>query len=236
MKKKDLIFISIIIILLISLIITIIYFNKNKEYTIEGEILLVGSNYLLLKSNDNIDYVINTNNTNYQVGTKLKIDLIDIKTNKTPYEGTAKNINTISSSNIDNEKINIENNMNNSNDDDLTNNITKNNNQTTKQENYTETDIISYFEKLNNELTTYNNNNETLGKTLKSNFVKCIDFIIYNEQINGITFSELTNNTKLKILSLTLSIDTKIDNKFPGYKDSINNTYQNIKSKIIENI
>ena len=42
------------------------------------------------------------------------------------------------------------------------------------------------------------------------------------------------NIGKLKVLSLALSIDSKIEEKFPDYKDSISSKYQNIKSNIIE--
>ena len=90
MKKKDLIFISIIIILLISLIITIIYFKKNNNTMISGEVLAVGSNYLLIGTSDNEDYVINTNTKDYQIGDELKLSINNIKKNKTPYEATAK--------------------------------------------------------------------------------------------------------------------------------------------------
>lgn len=97
-----------------------------------------------------------------------------------------------------------------------------------------EENIIQYFQDFDNELTNYNNNDETLGKKIKSKFITCIDFIFYDKEINGITFKELTNKTKLKILEITMSIDSKIESKFPNYKEEINNTYQNIKSKIIE--
>ena len=244
MKKKDLIFISIIILLLISLILTIIYFKKNDNKTITGEVLAVGSNYLLIGTSSNEDYVINTNTKDYQIGDELKLFITNIKTNKTPYEATAKDITIITSSlNKDNNKdiisdnnnqdINVNNNHQNNIDESYNsnNNNNKENNNTNTN---TDSSIISYFENLNNQLTTYDNNDETLGKTIKTNFVKCIDFIFYNKEINGKTFNELTNATKLKILSLTLSIDSKIDEKFPGYKDTINSTYQNIKTKIIE--
>ena len=82
MKKKDLIFISIIIILLISLIITIIYFKKNNNTMISGEVLAVGSNYLLIGTSDNEDYVINTNTKDYQIGDELKLSINNIKKNR----------------------------------------------------------------------------------------------------------------------------------------------------------
>ena len=248
MKKKDIIFISIIILLIISLILTIIYFKKNDNKIITGEVLAIGSNYLLIGTSSNEDYVINTNTKDYQVGDELEILITNIKTNKTPFEATAKDITIIESipkeennQNNSNNNINNNNNTNASSNNDNQNNIDESNNSNNNNETNdnntdtnTDTSIITYFQNLDNQLTTYDNNDETLGQTIKNNFVKCIDFIFYNKEINGKTFNELTNDTKLKILSITLSIDSKIEKKFPGYKDSINNTYQNIKTKIIE--
>ena len=246
MKKKDLIFISIIIILLISLIITIIYFKKNNNTMISGEVLAVGSNYLLIGTSDNEDYVINTNTKDYQIGDELKLSINNIKKNKTPYEATAKDITIIrKSSNEEYEQDNIidNNNQDNSIEDNSTqNNLNEsnnsnnnsNNNTSSNSNNSNDSSVITYFENLDNQLTTYNNNDETLGKTIKSNFVNAIDFIFYGKEINGKTFGELTNSAKIKVLSLALSIDSKIEEKFPNYKDSISSTYQNIKTKIIE--
>lgn len=107
-------------------------------------------------------------------------------------------------------------------------------NNTKTDTKYNDEKIISYFENLDEELTNYNNEDKTLGQKIKSKFINCIDFLFYNKEINGITFKELTNQTKLKILEITISIDSKMDSKFPDYKDDISNTYQNIKSKIIE--
>ena len=255
MKKKEIILVSIIIILVISLIGTIIYYNKNEKLITEAEVLATGSNYLLVATTNNEDYVVNTKNSkSYQIGDKLKIELTNINKKKTPYEASAKNIILIENQkdnqvldgqnsniieNTDNNNITSNevttnqesNNSNNNENKEITN--SNNTNNQTKEENYTEEQVITYFENLNNELTTYNND-KTLGETIKTNFVKCIDFLFYNEPIGGKTFSELTNSAKIKILEISLSIDSKIDSKFPGYKESINSKYQNIKSKIVE--
>ena len=259
MKKKDTILISIIIILLISLVGTIIYYNQDKMLKTTGEVLVVGSNYLLVGTSDNEDYVIKTKDTNYQVGDKIELELTKLNKKKTPYEATAKNITIIKDEQANNSDNSNHTNNNSNNDNDITNNnlpskeestnndkvdnneVTNNkeNNQSNNQSNNetesnSEQKVIKYFEDLNNEITTYNNNDETLGKTIKSKFVKCVDFLFYDEEINGKTFKELTNATKLKILEIAMIIDSKIESKFPGYKESINTSYQNIKTKIIE--
>ena len=76
------------------------------------------------------------------------------------------------------------------------------------------------------------------NSTLKSGFVTIVDFLFYNGTIRGYTFSDLTNTAKLKVLSLAMYFDTKIEQYFPGYKESISNTvnkiYTNVKTKIVE--
>ena len=182
MKKK--IYITTIIILVISLVVTIIYFNKNKTPTI--------------------------------------------------LSGTSKNMILL--------EKNIETNKQEENDNEITNNLQENNNKTnnqtlekneTQNKEYSEQEVIAYFKELNNEITNYNND-ESVGKKIKEKFVKCIDFIFYEREIGGKTFKELSNSAKLKILEISMDIDSKIDNKFPGYKESISSSYQNIKSKIVE--
>ena len=91
------------------------------------------------------------------------------------------------------------------------------------------TDALEYFTSISN---------STEKGTIKQGFVKVVDFLFYDEPINGIKFSELKDNTKLKILSVALKIDSKIDSYFPGYKESLSsgvkNIYKDVKAKIVE--
>lgn len=246
MKKKYLILIIILVIASITIPLLYIYIknnNKDKQsITIEATVLSVGSDYLLVTDNNNKDYIIYTNEPNYSIGDNLSIDLESLNKDKSPYEATAKTITIINKESENNNNKTEENKSDNNNKlpEISNNNETENNNinntqeEPKNEENYTESDVITYFETLDEDITTYNNEDETLGQKIKSKFVSCIDFIFYDKEINGIKFKDLTNKTKLKILEITLSIDSKIDSKFPGYKDSISNTYSNIKSKIIE--
>lgn len=222
MKKKIIILFPIIVILLIVIVLIL----NNKTKTIEGNILFVGEDYLLVSTEEHIDYVINTKNRDYTVGDKIKIEINHINQNKTPCEADAKNITIVS-------KFQEETKQEESKDEFITNTDTPlvdNNVQTETK--YTETDIINYFEDLKNKLINYNNKHD-ISKEIKEKFVTGIDFLFYDKEIGGKTFKELTNITKLKILKITLEIDSKIDSVFPGYKDSINTSYQNIKNKII---
>ena len=92
--------------------------------------------------------------------------------------------------------------------------------------------VINLF---NDEITNIENNknNESFGSKVKNTFIKIVDFIFYDKDINGIYFKELTNTAKLKIISLALKIDNLIEKYFPTYKKDINAAYQNIKSKLV---
>ena len=227
MKKTIIILSGIIVILLL----TIIFLLNDRTKTIEGNILVVGSDYLLISTDDNVDYIINTKNTDYTIGDKIKIEINHINKNKTPYEANAKNITIITKheKTENNEETNKEEQKN----ENITNNekpvLDNNNNQET---NYSDTDIINYFEDLKNKITNYTSEHD-ISQEIKQKFVTCIDFLFYDKAIGGKTFKELTNETKIKVLELTLYIDSKIDTVFPGYKDSISSSYQNIKNKVI---
>ena len=226
--------ISIIITLIIlSLLYYVISYQqeKNTSKTIEAEILLVGSNYLLVSVDDETEYLIHTNELSYNIGDTIKLEIENIDLTKSPYEATASSISLIRTSPIENENQEEENTPDT---EETINNNQENTTNTSESNSVNEENVIKYFETLDNELDNYDTSDETLGSKIKSKFVNCIDFIFYNKEINGITFNELTNKTKLKILEITLSIDSKLDEKFPGYKDSISSTYQNIKNKVIE--
>jgi len=105
--------------------------------------------------------------------------------------------------------------------------IPKEDNPVIKEEK-SEEDIINYVEDISTNST---------GDKLKSGFIKVVDFLFYNGEIYDKTFSELSNSAKIKIIELALKIDSKIDEYFPGYKESISNTttkvYTNIKTKLV---
>ena len=105
----------------------------------------------------------------------------------------------------------------------------------------TEEDFTTYIETINNEIDELiSKENLTIldKETLKNTFITLTDFIFYNGQIKGKTFSELTNETKEKVIEVYEKIDSKIESVYPGYKEKIKesttNTYTNIKDKLIE--
>lgn len=74
------------------------------------------------------------------------------------------------------------------------------------------------------------------GSKLKTGFKNLVDFVFYGEKINNISFDSLKEEAKLKILGLAYKIDSKIEQFFPGYKETIKSAlsriYTNIKERL----
>ncbi len=102
-------------------------------------------------------------------------------------------------------------------------------NKSDKDSNYvvidTEEEILKNFNEINKEKD---------ESKIKKGFTDIVDFIFYGKEIKGKTFSELKDNTKVKLLDVALSIDKKIDDYFPNYKENLKEKYQNIKIKVVE--
>lgn len=90
-----------------------------------------------------------------------------------------------------------------------------------------EEEIVSYFENLENEVDDYINENnfDEVKDKAKNIAITGIDFLFYEKEINGITFEELTDETKNKIINIVVSIDNKIENRIPGYKDTVKDKF-----------
>lgn len=117
---------------------------------------------------------------------------------------------------------------NNTNDKSLFNdkNLSINNNSYENKDNF-----VNYLENVNNEVDKVNDEN-----ILKNTFITLTDFIFYDREIKKTKFKDLTSSVKEKVLNIYEEIDSKIENKFPGYKENIKSnslrTYNNIKDKL----
>lgn len=120
---------------------------------------------------------------------------------------------------------NANNNSNNGNDGSSSNNSTSNSIV------YTENDVISYFKNEENGISTYQEG-VTFKEKAKNTFVTIVDFIFYDKEVKGHTFKELSNSAKLQIIKVALSIDSKIEEYFPDYKETIKTKYDNLKGKL----
>ncbi len=100
------------------------------------------------------------------------------------------------------------------------------------------TTYISEIEEDVETLTTKETLTQEDQNTLKNTFITLTDFIFYGGEIKGYTFNELTTSAKEKVINLYEKIDSKIESKFPGYKETIKETstktYNNIKEKVID--
>lgn len=95
-----------------------------------------------------------------------------------------------------------------------------------------EESLISYFEKTEESINSSNFGDQTISQRVKTGFVNIIDFIFYDKEIKGYTFKGLTNSLKLKVISIALKLDSKIDSYIPGYKDTISEKYRSLKEKL----
>lgn len=68
----------------------------------------------------------------------------------------------------------------------------------------------------------------------KATFISIVDFLFYDGTIKGVTFNELTDEGKQKVLELANKIDVKLEEKVPGYKEKIYSTTSNAYNKASE--
>lgn len=97
-----------------------------------------------------------------------------------------------------------------------------------------ENDVVQYFESNYNDI---NTNKVSIKDKAKEYFIDIVDFIFYDKEIKGYTFSELSDNAKIKVIALALKIDSKIEEYIPGYKNSIssngNKIYTDVKERLV---
>ena len=266
MSKKNIILIITIIILFIGASIAIYFFAKeDEELSITGTVLISGDGYIMLET-ENEDYIINDLSNTYKVGDEITVTYkkSSLKDSTNPKEISAiKEIlikenepeKELEENNISNTSENIinsnqENNTNldetNGNKNTNNSNITNNNNTSSNNTNQTQTNnntsnnlttksadeaVLEYVNTIENDT------NNGITSTLKDGFVTIVDFLFYNGEIAGHTFSELTTSAKLEVLKAALWIDDKIDSVFPGYKETISNgankVYTSVKKLIV---
>lgn len=89
---------------------------------------------------------------------------------------------------------------------------------------------------LNDTLNTVKNSEVTSSfkDSAKATFISIVDFLFYDGEINGVTFDELSDSGKKKVLEIASNIDSAIENKFPGYKDAISDKASNAFNKASE--
>ncbi len=104
-----------------------------------------------------------------------------------------------------------------------------------------EEEVVSYISEVEQEveaLSQGQQNSKSVKEKLEDTFITLTDFIFYGGSIKGVTFHELTDSAKEKVLTLYEKIDSTIESKFPNYKENIKSTakksYTTVVSKASE--
>lgn len=89
---------------------------------------------------------------------------------------------------------------------------------------------------MNNTLNSIDNESSSsnFSDKAKATFITIVDFLFYDGTIKGITFNELTDDGKQKVLEIANKIDVKLEEVSPGYKDKISSTTSNAYNKASE--
>lgn len=212
-KKKNIIILIClcIILILLGIIVYILIFSK--------------SNYdsLLINDKENLkeENVVSDNEGNIKEEDNIS--------NNNENADNDKNEDKINYNDKEDSKSNNDNTLNNN------NNKVEDNNEHNEDANdkYDEDDVVSYFEDMEEEV----DNSSSFKEKFKKYFIDVVDFIFYDKEVKGYTFDELGNMAKIKIISIALKIDSKIEEYVPNYKESISTTsskiYNNVKEKLV---
>lgn len=125
--------------------------------------------------------------------------------------------------NEENQNNNISTNINESSNNPT--NIQNNNDSTNNDITYSQEDE-AVITNLKNTLNEVNNakNDQNFANSAKATFIDIVDFLFYDGTIKGITFKNLTEDGKAQVLKIVEKIDNAIEEKIPGYKESISTT------------
>lgn len=109
------------------------------------------------------------------------------------------------------------------------------NKETIKNDNYNEKDNI-VIDELNNTLKNIEEStqDENFKDKASSTFISIVVFLFYDGTIKGISFDELTEKGKEKVLEISSKIDVKLEEKCPGYKEKISNSTSKAYQKASE--
>ena len=187
-----------------------IYFQINgKSKTIEGEVIEIRKKYILVTSNKEKDYLLETK-TSFEKGEIIEVEITNIKKKDNWIEGKIKKVKKITPPE---EKVETSKELvteNTSTTQSNTNSEEKLETETKNETVLTTEDIITYFEEEDTLLTNYKED-ISLKQKIKDSFVIIVDFLFYDGTIQGKKFKDLSNTAKLKVLKLFFFIDDKIE-------------------------
>ena len=242
MNKKNIMYLSVLILLFV---IAGIYSYNNKvshEYLVK-----VKESY----DNYSLAYILDDKNdalVKINVGDLNEDDILEITTNEDikdnniivsdyKYIHQNKMVNKLVNDREDKQTISVDKN-------ETIQNIPKDNNvkiiSNTKQNNNKNKISITNKDEyitdlLSKEITLLEQNYEksNIKENAKKSFIKTVDFIFYDKDINGIYFKDLTNKAKITVMKLFLKLDSLINKYYPDYKNEVSDKYHNTKEKLI---
>ena len=207
-KNSNLPFIIVAIVILAIGLVIGLNINKKEVYTRIDMVASTGSN--------------NSNNEIEVIG-----DEIDIKEEQVISDNNSKENNSID---------NISNNDSTSSKNTQSNNSSNNTINTSETITYSTNDEV-VINSLESSLTKINNgdgSDSSFADSAKGVFVSIVDFLFYDGEINGVTFDELTDSGKQKVLEIASKVDSAIETKIPGYKETISDTASKAFNKASE--
>ena len=230
-RNKNIIMVVLVFFLVLGSLSVLFYVNifKDDSKEVEALVKLVGNNYIIVEDSDGNEYSIETNDS-YEVGDRVDFviknieDVLPIVGEVIKIERVSQNVSFSITDSSDNE-LDVYDDSSRVNQD--IDSFSKNTDMVSDLE------VIDYIGDLEGRLVNYNTNDLDIGKSLKEGFVLVVDFIFYDGTIKGRTFDSLSNSAKIKVLQLAFSIDKKIDEYFPGYKEEVSSVstrvYTNLK-------
>ena len=90
-------------------------------------------------------------------------------------------------------------------------------------------DVVEYFDDTYNMIASSDIDDSSMVDKIKERLNIISNFLFDGGEINGYTYSELSEDVKIKINKLLLNIDSKIDEIFPNYKNKIKSSFKNLK-------
>ena len=206
--------------------------NSNLPFIIGAIVILaiglvIGLNINKKEVYTRVDMVASTESNNSNNEIEVIGDEIDIKEEQVISDNNSKENNSID---------NISNNDSTSSKNTQSNNSSNNTINTSETITYSTNDEV-VINSLESSLTKINNgdgSDSSFADSAKGVFVSIVDFLFYNGEINGVTFDELTDSGKQKVLEIASKVDSAIETKIPGYKETISDTASKAFNKASE--
>ncbi len=206
--------------------------NSNLPFIIGAIVILaiglvIGLNINKKEVYTRVDMVASTESNDSNNEIEVIGDEIDIKEEQVISDNNSKENNSID---------NISNNDSTSSKNTQSNNSSNNTINTSETITYSTNDEV-VINSLESSLTKINNgdgSDSSFADSAKGVFVSIVDFLFYDGEINGVTFDELTDSGKQKVLEIASKVDSAIETKIPGYKETISDTASKAFNKASE--